>query len=124
LGYRLYRTRHTGPVPHYGRQRNRPSVASCVHGERYPGRVLRFANGGYSRANPHLHPIQKPVPLLEWLINSYTNPGDLVLDPFMGSGSTGVACLNRGRRFLEIELDPAAAGARLNCEVRIYESGR
>lgn len=52
-----------------------------------------------------LHPTQKPVPLLEYLIKTYTNENELVLDFTMGSGSTGVACLNTNRRFIGIELD-------------------
>ena len=52
-----------------------------------------------------LHPTQKPVPLLEYLIRTYTNPGETVLDNCMGSGSTGVACANTGRNFIGIELD-------------------
>jgi len=52
-----------------------------------------------------LHPTQKPVPLMEYLIKTYTNPDDLVLDSCMGSGTTGVACLNTGRRFIGIEKD-------------------
>ena len=52
-----------------------------------------------------LHPTQKPVPLLEYLIKTYTNEGDLILDFTMGSGSTGVACLNTNRKFIGIELD-------------------
>lgn len=51
------------------------------------------------------HPTVKPVPLLEYLIKTYTNKGDFVLDFTMGSGSTGVACLNTGRDFIGIELD-------------------
>lgn len=50
-----------------------------------------------------LHPTQKPVALMEYLIKTYTNPGDLVLDNCMGSGTTGVACSNLGRRFIGIE---------------------
>lgn len=52
-----------------------------------------------------VHPTQKPVPLLEYLIKTYTNPGETVLDNCMGSGSTGVACINTGRDFIGIELD-------------------
>ena len=51
------------------------------------------------------HPTQKPVALLEYLIKTYTNEGDLVLDNCMGSGSTGVACKNLNRNFIGIELD-------------------
>lgn len=60
-------------------------------------------------ANPsgkgHLHPTQKPVPLLEYLVNTYTNENEIVLDNTMGSGSTGVACVNTSRRFIGIEKD-------------------
>ena len=52
-----------------------------------------------------LHPTQKPVDLLEYLVKTYTNPGETVLDNCMGAGSTGVACLNTGREFVGIELD-------------------
>lgn len=71
-------------------------------GVRYPSSVQKFSNGN----NGSLHPTQKPVSLLEYLIKTYTNPGMTVLDNCMGSGSTGVACINTGRNFIGIELDP------------------
>lgn len=52
-----------------------------------------------------LHPTQKPVPILEWLIRHNSNEKDIVLDPFMGSGSTGVACIKTGRNFVGIEIE-------------------
>ena len=52
-----------------------------------------------------LHPTQKPVSLLEYLIKTYTNEGESVLDNCMGSGSTGVACINTNRNFIGMELD-------------------
>ena len=52
-----------------------------------------------------MHPTQKPVKLLEYLIKTYTNEGEIVLDFTMGSGSTGVACANTNRKFIGIELD-------------------
>ena len=52
-----------------------------------------------------VHPSQKPVALLEYLIRTYTKPGDTVLDNCMGSGSTGVACVHTGRRFVGMEQD-------------------
>lgn len=56
--------------------------------------------------NAKQHPTQKPVALMEYLIRTYTNEGDTVLDFTMGSGTTGVACQNTGRKFVGIELDP------------------
>ena len=70
--------------------------------ERYPKHLIEFSNA--SRKN-HYHPTQKPVPLLEYLIKTYTKDDELILDFTMGSGSTGVACLNMNRRFIGIELD-------------------
>ena len=70
-------------------------------GTRYPDNLIEFSNGN----NKNVHPTQKPVPLLEYLIKTYTNEGDLVLDNCMGSGSTGVACVNLNRKFIGIELD-------------------
>ena len=54
-----------------------------------------------------LHPTEKPVELMRILIENSTSPGDLVCDPFMGSGSTGIACLQSGRRFIGFEIDAA-----------------
>jgi site-specific DNA-methyltransferase (adenine-specific) len=53
-----------------------------------------------------VHPTQKPVALMEYLIRTYTNEGETVLDNTMGSGTTGVACINTGRSFIGIEQDP------------------
>ena len=69
----------------------------------YPKTVLEFSNV-HNGKNKLFHPTQKPVALLEYLIKTYTNEGDLVLDNCMGSGSTGVAALNTGRNFIGIEL--------------------
>ncbi len=57
------------------------------------------------RATGTVHPTQKPVALLEYLVRTYTNPGDTVMDNTMGSGTTGVACVQTGRRFVGIEKD-------------------
>lgn len=70
-------------------------------GERYPRSVLRFANDNHGS----LHKTQKPVALMEYLIKTYTNEGETVLDFTMGSGSTGVACKNLNRNFIGVELD-------------------
>lgn len=71
-------------------------------GTRYPTQLLEF-----NRDNPRerLHPTQKPIALLEYLIKTYTNERMTVLDNCMGSGSTGVACKNINRNFIGIELD-------------------
>lgn len=68
----------------------------------YPRTILDFAGCTNSELQ---HPTQKPVPLLEYLIKTYTNEGETVLDNCMGSGSTGVACVNTGRDFIGIELN-------------------
>lgn len=57
------------------------------------------------KGSDKVHPTQKPVDLLEYLIRTYTNEGDTVLDNTMGSGSTGVACVNTNRNFIGIEKD-------------------
>lgn len=68
-------------------------------GDRYPKTILKFKQErGY-------HPTQKPVSLMEYLIKTYTNEGDTVLDNTMGSGTTGVACLNTNRKFIGMEYD-------------------
>ena len=86
-----------GHTSNYGDFTYKPHVSENY----YPTTLLeiplpRFKNG---------HPTQKPVPLLEYLIKTYTNEGETVLDNCMGSGSTGVACVNTGRNFIGIELD-------------------
>jgi site-specific DNA-methyltransferase (adenine-specific) len=68
-------------------------------GSRYPKTVLKF------KQEKGLHPTQKPVELMEYLIKTYTNPGNTVLDNTMGSGSTGVASVQCGRKFIGIEMD-------------------
>lgn len=72
--------------------------------ERYPRSVLTFPS---DKQTSKLHRTQKPVALCEYLIRTYTNPGAVVLDNCMGSGTTGVACQRTGRRFIGIEKDPA-----------------
>lgn len=82
--------------------------ACCVQtvsdGPRYPRDVVTFSNPSWGPDKGE-HPTQKPVSLCEYLIRTYTNPGETVLDNCMGSGTTGVACVRTGRRFIGIELD-------------------
>ena len=75
-------------------------VQTINEGERYPIDIIEF-----KRDKEKLHPTQKPVELLEYLIRTYTNESEIVLDNAMGSGSTGVACINTNRNFIGIELD-------------------
>ena len=67
--------------------------------------VQSFCSGAKKINGEKLHPTQKPIALIEKFILHSTNEGDTVLDTFMGSGTTGVACVNTGRRFIGIELD-------------------
>ena len=77
------------------------ATISKSNGERYPIDVIQFNNNN----NHSVHPTQKPVDLLEYMIKTYTNEGDLVLDNTMGSGSTGVAAVKNNRRFIGMEMN-------------------
>ena len=82
--------------------RNYKVTSASVDGERYPISILEFP---CVNQKGRMHPTQKPVALLEYLIRTYTNEYDIVLDNCMGSGSTGVACKNLNRGFIGIEKD-------------------
>ena len=71
------------------------------NGNRYPTSVVKFPNSNHGS----LHPTQKPVAFMEYLIKTYTNPGETVFDFVMGSGTTGAAAMRTGRDFIGIELD-------------------
>lgn len=74
--------------------------------QRYPKNIINISSLANECANSkRVHPTQKPVELLEYLIKTYTHEGELILDFTMGSGSTGVACMNTSRKFIGIELD-------------------
>ena len=75
--------------------------------------MIAFSNADNGTPE-HTHPKQKPVDLCEYLIKSYTDAGDIVLDNAMGSGSTGVAALNLGRRFIGIEMNQTYFDIALN----------
>ena len=77
-------------------------------GTRYPKSVLNISRDFSAQQQVHQH--QNPLAIMRWLLKTYSNPGDLVLDNAMGSGTTGVACLELGRQFIGCELDPAAFG--------------
>ena len=86
-------------------------LSHCSNGEdeyyqEYTGfhnSILEFSKDGEGKNS--FHPTQKPVPLLEYLIKTYTNEGELVLDNCMGSGTTAIACLNTNRNFIGFEMD-------------------
>ncbi|MFZ1828289.1 MAG: site-specific DNA-methyltransferase [Candidatus Competibacteraceae bacterium] len=105
---------------HYGSSSD-PHQPTCnASGERFPHSVLHIPS-----VNEHGHPTAKPVELLRWLVRTYTRPGDLIMDFCMGFGSTGVAALKEGRRFIGIEKDPAIwaqAEARLRAEVKNFQA--
>jgi site-specific DNA-methyltransferase (adenine-specific) len=73
------------------------------------GRVAVFTHNKNTPGGAHHHETQKPLPLMLELVELFTDPGEVVLDPFAGSGTTGVACLRSGRRFIGIERDPKYA---------------
>lgn len=88
----------------YGKQRSGLVYDST---ERYPRSVLKFPSDKQKSA---LHSAQKPLALMEYLVRTYTNHGDVILDPTMGSGTTGLAAVNMGRRFVGIEISPKYYG--------------
>jgi len=81
----------------YGKQ-NKTTIQKIGN---YPKQVIKF-----KKPDKNVHPTQKPVALMEYLIKTYTNENETVLDFTMGSGTTGVACANLNRNFIGIELDP------------------
>lgn len=109
-------TKRRDVTPIYGAQSFAPISYDST--ERYPRSVLRFPS---DKQRSKLHSTQKPVALCEYLIRTYTDPGAVVLDNCMGSGTTGIACLNTGRRFIGMEKDPKIY--RVACE-RIADQER
>ena len=72
----------------------------------YPKSVLEFNNPhGYTNKEKYKHPTQKPVDLIRYLIRTYTNPGDIVLDNCLGSGTTAIAAMREGRDYIGFEKD-------------------
>lgn len=94
-----YKATRRGSSPNYDRAERTSSVND---GRRYPTSIIDIP----SPVAKGRHPTQKPVALMEYLIRTYSSPGDTVIDSCMGSGTTGVACVNTGRDFIGIERDP------------------
>lgn len=108
-GFKPYKCKQGRHSTNYGAYEQGHITES--NGERYPIDIIEF------KKDSGLHPTQKPVALLEYLIKTYTNEGETVLDNCMGSGSTGVACINTNRNFIGYELDEKyfeIAGKRIN----------
>jgi site-specific DNA-methyltransferase (adenine-specific) len=81
-------------------------ATSVVYTHKNPVSIINYSSvKGECNNTKRVHPTQKPVALMEYLIRTYTNEGETVLDFTMGSGTTGVACVNTGRKFIGIELD-------------------
>jgi DNA modification methylase len=95
------KTNGHGKVTQYGVRAERRSTVN--DGRHNPCSVIEIKAD--NKIELGHHPTQKPVALMEYLIKTYSNPGELVLDNCMGSGTTGVACMNTGRRFIGIEKD-------------------
>ena len=93
-------TKHTTDGSNYGKTKTGISGGGST--TRYPRDVLRFS---WDTQTSNLHPTQKPIAACEYFIKTYTNPGDVVLDNAMGSGSVGVAAQRLGRSFIGIEID-------------------
>ena len=81
----------------------KPVKSFTNKGTRYPKSILNISRN--FSAQQQIHPTQKPVPLMEWLVKTYSNEGEIVLDNCMGSGSTGIACVNTNRDFIGIEIN-------------------
>jgi site-specific DNA-methyltransferase (adenine-specific) len=107
-------TRKANSVSKTGVYRDQKAQDYVQEFTNYPSTKLDFIKdrGG-------IHPTQKPVALMEYLVKTYTNPGELVLDNTMGSGTTGVACMNTGRRFIGIERDEKYFAI---CQERIHRA--
>jgi site-specific DNA-methyltransferase (adenine-specific) len=97
VNQRWKRSRQYNSAHKYDRPSNK--LDRVIEFTDYPQTVIEFSNPNHDTR----HPTQKPLLLMEYLICTYTNEGDTVLDFTMGSGTTGVACLNTGRRFVGIE---------------------
>lgn len=102
----VYNPQGTKPTDVMVSRTNRGNYGECSKTTRqtvtgYPTTILEFPTENGT------HPTQKPVALMEYLIRTYTNEGETVLDNCMGSGTTGVACVNTNRNFIGIEKDPA-----------------
>ncbi len=103
-----YARKSKNPEGYVGRKNDhgyglKPRKSFKNEGTRYPKSILNISRN--FSAQQQVHPTQKPVPLMEWLIKTYSNEGETVLDNCMGSGSTGMAAVKLGRKFIGMEND-------------------
>lgn len=84
---------------------NQKKADYCDDGTRYPRSVYKCKNASKSWDKTAFHPTQKPLELVRWLVKTYTNPGDIVFDPFAGSATTAVAAIETGRNYIAVEKD-------------------
>ena len=98
-----YSKGQTATSSNYGKVRD--DIVTSTEGERYPESVLHFTRDTQNGQEIALHPTQKPVDLLRYLVLTYTNEGDTVLDNCMGSGTTAIACIKERRHFIGFELN-------------------
>ena len=89
-----------GHLAFTGKAPNKGKAKSDSNTSRYPKTIIKFSNANRTQAN---HPTQKPVPLFEYLIRTYTNEGETVLDNCIGSGTTAIAAYNTNRHYIGIE---------------------
>jgi len=104
-----YSRKSSKPEGYVGRKNDhgyglKPRTEFHNDGTRYPKSIIDISRD--FSAQQQVHAAQKPVPLLRWLVETYSNPGDVVLDNAMGSGTTGVACAMTGRDFIGIDTNP------------------
>ena len=109
LSTRLIIWEKTNPSPMNGETIWLSGIECCVYGKKKGGTFNGFCNNTvlrYSTQHSKLHPTQKPIKLFEELIKKSSNESDTILDPFMGSGTTGVACVQLNRNFIGYEISP------------------
>ena len=98
-----YSKRQTGASSNYGKVRE--NIVTSMDGERFPESIIHFTRDTQNGVAEPIHPTQKPVDLLRYLIRTYSNEGDTILDNCMGSGTTAVACIREKRHFIGFELN-------------------
>lgn len=98
-----YSTRQSSTSSNYGKVRT--NIVTSTMGERFPESILHFTRDTQNGLADAIHPTQKPVDLLRYLVKTYSNEGDTILDNCMGSGTTAVACIKEKRHFIGFELN-------------------